>query len=182
MRLVLCIVFISLQSFAQQSKGNESWWTENYTSTTTISINGNYDSRFGNESESRIQKGLAFEVTTLHGIFLFDYLSVSAGLGVDWNIDKTFWSIPVIGDFRLYFYEYGYDSPFAFLQMGKNLKIGEVFTEGRSVKIGLGVTWTNNQETQYVFEFFKKFKEAVFIDEEQNYGVKGFGVSLGIKF
>src|SRR5690554_6116146 len=107
MRLFLCIVFISLQSFAQQSDGNESWWNENYTSTTTISINGNYDSRFGNESESRIQKGLAVEVTTLHGIFLFDYLSVSAGLGVDWNIDKTFWSIPVIGDFRLYFYEYG---------------------------------------------------------------------------
>ena len=77
MRYFILFAIISLKSFGQQSNKNESWWNENYTSTTTIAINGNYDSRFGNESESKIQKGLAVELTTLHGIFLFEYISLS---------------------------------------------------------------------------------------------------------
>lgn len=179
---IFIFFFISLSVFSQPSK-SENWWAENYTSVTTIGINGNYDSRFGNEGESKIQKGLAIEMTTLHGIFLFDYISLSAGLGIDWNINRTFWSMPVVGDFRLYFYEYGYDnSPFVFLQMGKNLKIGEVFVEGRPVKLGAGITLGENENRQYVLEIFKKFKEAVFMDENGYYEVTSFGVSFGIKF
>lgn len=183
MKYFILVAIISLKSFAQQSDGDESWWNENYTSTTTIGINGNYDSRFGNESESKIQKGLAVEMTTLHGIFLFDYVSLSAGLGIDWNINRTFWSMPIVGDFRLYFYEYGYDnSPFVFLQMGKNLKIGDAFVEGRPVKIGAGITLGEDEKAQYVLEIFKKFKEAVFADEKGYYEVTSFGASFGIKF
>lgn len=183
MKIFAVIFIISLTSFSQQSKDDESWLAENYVSINTICINGNYDSRFGNEGEDKIQKGLAVEMTTLHGIFLFDYLSLSAGLGVDWNINRTFWSMPIVGDFRLYFYEHGYDnSPFVFLQMGKNLKIGEVFVEGRPVKIGAGMTLGEDEKVQYVLEIFKKFKEAVFKEEKGYYEVTSFGISFGVKF
>ncbi len=122
-------------------------------------------------------------MTTLHGLFLFDYISLSTGLGIDWNVNRTFWSMPVVGDLRIYFNEHGFDnSPFVFLQMGKNLNIGDVFVEGRPVKIGAGITLGEDEEVQYVLEIFKKFKEAVFVDEKGYYEVTSFGASFGIKF
>ncbi|AFL80511.1 hypothetical protein Aeqsu_1010 [Aequorivita sublithincola DSM 14238] len=174
---------LSFSSFSQTSRDNDSWWSDNYNSVTTMGINGNYDSRFGNDSEDKIQKGVAVEMTTLHGIFLFDYLSLSAGLGIDWNSNRTFWSMPILGDLRIYFHEHGFDnSPFVFLQMGKNVKIGDVFVEGRPVKIGAGITLGEDENLQYVLEIFKKFKEAVFVGETGYYEVTSFGASFGIKF
>ncbi|OAB79578.1 hypothetical protein ULVI_02160 [Cochleicola gelatinilyticus] len=173
---------ISFSAFSQDSE-RSNFFKENYTSTTTLGIVGNYDGRFSNEGESKIQKGLAVEVNTLHGLFFFNYVSVSVGLGIDWNIDRTFWTLPVLADLRVYFNEHGNDnSPFVFLQMGKNIQINNVFKEGRPVKLGVGITLEESERLQYILEMHKKFKEVVFIGERGFYNVTGFGVSFGIKF
>lgn len=183
MKFFSILFFTCLTSFSQEFEDKQSWLEENYATITAIEITGNYDSRFGNEAETNTQKGLAIGINSLHGVFLFEYISLSVGLGVDLNVNRTFWSIPILGDLRIYFNEHGSDnSPFVFLQMGKNIRIGNVFVEGRPVKIGTGMTLNEDEKVQYVLEIFKKFKEASFIDEKGYYEVTGFGASFGIKF
>ncbi len=181
---VFLTFLFSLNSFAQEEKRNFfTYLDERYTSVHTIGINANYSSKFSNEGDEAMQKGFAFETSSLHGFYVLKYFSLSTGLGLDFNVNKTFWSLPVLFDFRWYLYEFGMDnSPYFLLQMGKNIKIGDVFVEGRPVKLGLGVIFDSFGDTSYVIEIYKKSKEATFDYNIQTYDIEAIGVSLGIKF
>jgi hypothetical protein len=45
---------------------------------------------------------VGFDLNTIHGIKFFERVSVSAGISLDWNINKTFLSTPYIIDLRVF--------------------------------------------------------------------------------
>lgn len=172
-----------LPSFSQESEKKKFSIWEYTNSNTTFNINSNHDGRFSNEGESRIQKGLSLEINSIYGIFLFQYVSISGGLGVDFNLNRTYWALPFIGDFRVYTKPYGEDgSLYGFLQFGKNIEIKDVFRDGRLVKIGAGIVIDDSVISDYIVELYAKYKETHFDGNSQLYNISSVGFSVGYKF
>lgn len=151
-----------------------------YTNANLISLNKGYESRFSNDTLSA-EKGFGFEITSLHGLFITRTLAISVGTGLDWNINKTHLTNPILGDIRWYLKTFGERSPYVFLNVGKNIHWGNNFSRGTSAKIGIGLTFEiTSDKIQGVVEVFRKTKTTEF-NNALTYDVESFGISIGMK-
>lgn len=75
-----------------------------YINMSSLSITKNTESYFTNYSKDSIKTfdGLGFDLNTIHGAKFFGHISLSAGVSLDWNINKSFLSAPIIFDFRVF--------------------------------------------------------------------------------
>lgn len=151
-----------------------------YVSTNAIEIFANNESQFSNE-EVMLRKGFGVEINTFHGIFLFRTLAISLGAGITFNVNDDFKALPIVGDVKWYLSEYGENSPYVLLNVGKNLRI-KSFEGGQTAKFGIGYAFEKYDGFQYAMEFFIKSREFI-LDQETNYNyrVSSLGIALGIK-
>ncbi|GHA40335.1 hypothetical protein GCM10007103_22260 [Salinimicrobium marinum] len=154
-----------------------------YTSTNILEIYINTEESLIHD-ENQINTGWGFELNSLHGIFIFKKFVLSAGIGVNFNIDEEYKSLPAILEIRYSLYDYGVNSPFVLLNTGKNIKIGS-FLPGQTAKLGLGYNFESDYNFQYTIEFFKISKTyytSEVQDVDYNYPADGYGISVGITF
>ncbi|MGB7786037.1 MAG: hypothetical protein WBL27_08055 [Salinimicrobium sp.] len=175
--LPLCVfIFISFSAISQSSK-------EIYSSTNILEIYINTEESLIHH-ENQLNTGWGFELNSLHGIFIFKKFVLSAGIGVNFNIDEEYKSIPAILEIRFNLNDYGLNSPFVLLNTGKNIEIGS-FLPGQTAKLGLGYNFESDYNFQYTIEVFKKSKTyytSEVQDVNYNYPADGYGISVGITF
>ncbi len=153
----------------------------------SLSISKNTESHFSNFSKDSIsyKKGLGFDLSSIHGARFFGYFSISAGLSVDYNINKTFISTPYIVDLRVYSNKTLDNCLFVYLQTGQNIKWSDSFDgDGTSSKLGVGGIFELNEKMSYYIDIFKKSKQIYLNDslEKGNYNIIGYGISIGVVF
>ncbi|WP_424494950.1 hypothetical protein [Salinimicrobium sp. GXAS 041] len=154
-----------------------------YTSTNILEIYKNTEESLIHH-ENQLNTGWGFELNSLHGIFILKKFVLSAGIGVNFNIDEEYKSLPAILEIRFNLNDYGFNSPFVLLNTGKNLEIGS-FLPGQTAKLGLGYNFESDYNFQYTIEVFKKSKTyytSEVQDVNYNYPADGYGISVGITF
>lgn len=159
-----------------------------YLNMSSISIGNNsenYFSDYGLNDEKKNGTSVSFDINTIQGAKLFERVSISAGIGLDWNINKTFLSTPYILDLRIFSSRSKKSGFFAYFQTGKNIKWSNSFNgNGTTAKFGVGVLINKNKNTSFYFDLFNKSKEI----ETQEFKEKGYynvyskGISFGISF
>lgn len=151
-----------------------------YVNTNTLEIFANRESNYSNEKVIQ-NRGFGIEISSFHGLFLFRTLSISLGAGIAFNINKNYKTLPIVGDVKWYFSEYGENSPYVLLNAGRNLRI-ENFKGGGTAKFGVGYAFESDYGFQYIMEFYIKSKEITLNQETNyNYHVSSLGISLGVK-
>lgn len=158
-----------------------------YVNMTSVSITKNTESYYSNFSKDSIRTfdGIGFDINTIHGLKFFNHVSISAGFSIDWNINKTFLSAPLIFDLRVFSSKNSDHSLFAYLQTGQNIKWSNSFNgNGTTSKIGVGAIFNYDENISYFFDIYKKSKQIDLSNfkEKGNYNISGFGISLGVIF
>lgn len=115
---VLSLLFSSLLMYSQEKKRKIE-----YINMSSLSITKNTESYFSNFSKDSIKTfdGLGFDINTIHGAKFFGHIAISAGVSIDWNINKSFLSTPLIFDLRFFSKKDTDNSLFAYLQTGQIL-------------------------------------------------------------
>lgn len=157
-----------------------------YANMSSLSISSNYENYYSKTyEEKRNGTSVGFDINTIHGIKFFERVSISAGISLDWNINKTFLSTPYIIDLRIFSSRSNQDGLFAYIQTGKNIKWSDSFNgNGGTAKLGVGVIVNRSENSCFYVELFKKSKniETEDFDENGYYNVNSFGISLGLTF
>jgi hypothetical protein len=184
MKKFLILSLLSTSFIYSQSKKNKI----EYINMTSISITKNtesYFSNFGSKDSKETNKGLGFDMNTIHGAKFFNHVALSAGISLDWNINKTFLSTPLIFDLRAFSGSNTENTFFVYLQTGKNLKWSDSFNgNGTSSKFGAGVILDYDENISYYVDIYKKSKQIYLQNNlnNENYNISGYGISLGIIF
>jgi len=104
---------------------------------------------------------------------------------VDWNINKTFLSAPIIYDIRVFSNRNNGENVFLFLQTGQNIRWKNLtYGNGFSSKFGIGVILEPYDDVTFYVDIHKKSKE-IELDNFTNLGfyrLNGFGISIGAIF
>jgi hypothetical protein len=176
-KYIIYFILISNLAFAQDEFDDKSI----YTNTNTLEIFTNKESGYSDQ-DFKPNVGFGFEISTFHGVFVFRHLAISGGIGIAFNVNEDFKSIPIVGDVKFYLNPYGINSLYVLLNAGRNLKL-DSFLAGQTSKFGLGYTFESDYDVSYVMEVFIKSKEFT-IDKATNYNyqMSGLGLALGIKF
>ena len=157
-----------------------------YINMSSLSINNNYENYyFKTYKEKKNGTSIGFDINTIHGIKFYERVSVSGGISIDWNINKTFVSTPYIIDLRIFSSRNNQDGFFAYIQTGKNIKWSSSFDgNGTTAKLGVGIIVKQNENTCFTAELFKKSKEIETEEFEEKgfYRLNGFGIALGLTF
>ena len=156
--LILFLLFVFFVSNSQERKK----FTIRYINMTSFSIAKNTESYFSNFSKDSIRspKGFGFDLNSIHGVRFFGIIAISAGIGIDWNVDKTFLSTPYIIDVRLFSNKSIDNCLFLYLQTGKNIKWSNSFDgNGTSSKIGLGGIFSYDDDISLFVDVFRKSKQ-----------------------
>lgn len=154
-----------------------------YTSTNILEVFINTDESLIHY-ENQLNTGWGLELNSLHGIIILRKFVLSAGVGINFNVNEDYKSIPAIAELKYHFNDYGINSPYVLLNTGKNLKIGS-FLPGQTAKLGFGYNFESDYEFQYTIEFFKKSKtyyNSEVSNVDYNYRANGYGISIGITF
>ncbi len=176
---------ILLQTFCLSQSPRRS--SVEYISINSLSIQKNtqsYFQRFGQDTLSS-NNGFAVGLNTLHGARFFGYISISAGIGIDYNVNKTFLSTPYIIDGRLYSNKTRDDCLFAYLQTGQNIKWSSSFDGGGgTARYGVGVILRYNDKVSSYIDIYKKAKNIRLHETPERglYNIIGYGISLGFVF
>lgn len=181
--IILLILFNSTLVFSQNQDKRHS---VEYANMSSLSINNNYENYyFRTYKEKKNGTSVGFDINTIHGLKFFERVSLSAGISLDWNINKTFLSTPYIIDLRIFSSRSNQDGFFAYLQTGKNIKWSDSFDgNGGTTKGGVGVIVNRTENSCFYVELFKKSKQIKTeeFEEKGYYNVNGFGISLGLTF
>jgi hypothetical protein len=157
-----------------------------YANMSSLSINNNYENYYSKAyDEKKNGTSVGFDINTIHGVKFFELVSISAGISLDWNINKTFFSTPYIIDFRIFSSRSNQDGFFAYLQTGKNIKWSSSFDgNGGTAKLGVGVIVNRTENSCFYIDLFKKSKDIETEDfhEKGYYNVNSYGISLGLTF
>jgi hypothetical protein len=185
MEKIITVYLLLFSSFIH-SQNQDKRHSIEYANMSSLSINNNYENYyFRTDKEKKNGTSVGFDISTIHGIKFFERVSVSAGIGLDWNINKTFLSTPYIIDLRIFSSRSNQDGFFAYIQTGKNIKWSNSFDgNGTTAKLGVGIIVKQNENTCFTIELFKKSKEIETEEfkEKGYYRVNGFGISLGLIF
>lgn len=158
-----------------------------YINMSSFSILKNSESYYTNYSKDSLRtiNGMGVDINTIHGVKLFGHISLSIGMSLDWNINKTFLSTPILYDVRFFSSKNLDNCFFAFLQTGQNIKWSSSFNgNGTTSKLGVGVIFKDSDSISYFVNIFKKSKQIELMNFKENgyYNSNGFGLSLGIIF
>jgi hypothetical protein len=157
-----------------------------YANMSSFSISNNYENYYSRTYEEKKNgTSVGFDLNTIHGIKFFEIVSISAGICLDWNINKTFLSTPYIIDFRIFSSRSNQDGFFAYFQTGQNIKWSNSFDgKGVTAKGGVGVIVNRSEHSCFYVELFKKSKNIQTEDFGENgyYNVNSYGISLGLTF
>ncbi|WP_394758601.1 hypothetical protein [Flavobacterium sp.] len=159
-----------------------------YINMTSLSITKNtesYFSNFGSKDSKETKNGFGLDINTIHGAKFFDHIALSAGISLDWNINRTFLSTPLIFDLRAFSGSNAENIFFVYLQTGKNLKWSDSFNgNGTSSKFGAGVILEHDEDISYYVDIYKKSKQIYLQNNlnNENYNINGYGISLGVIF
>ena len=170
LKIIIIIIISVLLCFPLFTQAQED--KKIYTSTNILEIYKNTEGTLIHQ-QNKLNKGWGFELNSLHGIFILKKFILSAGIGINFNIDEEYKSIPAILEVRFNLYDYGLNSPFVLLNTGKN------------IKLGVGYNFESDYNFQYTIEIFKKSKTyytSEVQDVNYNYPADGYGVSVGITF
>lgn len=185
-RLVL-IALLVFPILVHSQKKNKRHIIE-YLNMSSLSIGNNsenYFSGYGSNDKRKNGTSLSFDINTIHGVKFFERVSVSAGISLDWNINKTFLSTPYILDFRIFSNRSNQNSFFAYLQTGQNIKWSNSFDgNGTTAKFGIGLIIKENKNTSLYFDLFNKSKQIQTkeFQEKGYYNINSYGISLGMSF
>ncbi|WP_366185172.1 hypothetical protein [Flavobacterium ovatum] len=185
MKLLIVLVVLMNSIFILSQNRDKRHVTE-YLNMTSFSISKNFENYyFKTDKDKSNGNSFGFDLNTIHGIKFFERMSVSAGLSLDWNINRTFLSTPYIIDFRVFSNRSMEDGFFAYLQTGKNIKWSSSFDEnGGTSKLGIGIIVRQSDKSSIYLDLFKKSKQ-IETDEFENkgtYRINGFGLSMGVIF
>lgn len=175
------LIFISLLtshlSFSQSQTKN----IFSYTNTNVLEIFTNQKSSYSNKPE-KVNSGFGLEISSFHGVFIFKFISVSVGLGFAINVNENFKALPIVGDLKLYAKPYGQDALYVLLNTGRNLRLAG-FYSGQSSKFGIGYSFGDESNFQYIIEAYSKSKEyTINSTTNYNYQIFGYGLAIGLKF
>ncbi|MBZ9632230.1 hypothetical protein LB465_15720 [Salegentibacter sp. LM13S] len=176
-KLLVLIVFLLASSLYCQKQ------EKIYTSTNILEVYKNTEESLIHY-ENQLNTGWGLELNSLHGFYILRKFVLSAGLGINLNINENYRAIPAIVELKFHFSDYGINSPYVLLNTGKNLKIGS-FQPGQTAKLGFGYNFESDYIFQYTIEFFKKSKTyytSESLDVNYNYRANGYGISVGITF
>jgi hypothetical protein len=187
MKTIIRFLFIVTPFLLYSQKYNKRNVIE-YVNMSSISIANNTENYFSNYSRNEEKNNgtsIGFEINSIHGAKFFELISISAGISVDWNINKNFLSTPYIIDLRLFSNRSNQNGLFAYIQTGKNIKWSDSFDgNGVTAKLGVGVIIKNGENTSFYVDVFHKSKqiETEEFKEKGYYNVNGYGISLGLSF
>lgn len=123
-----------------------------------------------------------FEFNSFHGFYILKKFVLAAGIGVNINYNVNYHAIPISLQLAFNLFDYGYNSPYVAINLGRNIAIGS-FSPGKTAKLTLGYKFENFSDFQYVIEVFKKSKTYTATKEKDyNFFVNGVGLSVGINF
>ena len=154
-----------------------------YTSTNILEIYKNTEESLIHY-ENQLNTGWGFELNSLHGLYILKKFVLSAGIGINFNINEDYKSLPAILELKFNLNDDGLNSPFVLLNTGKNIEI-DSFMPGQTAKLGLGYNFESDFNFQYTIEVFKKSKTyytSEVRDVDYNYRANGYGISVGITF
>lgn len=175
---ILIIIFLILSSTGISQTSEKL-----YSTTNVLEVYINTEGSLIHD-KNKLDTGWGFELNSLHGIFVLKKFLLSAGIGLNFNLNENYKSIPAIMEIRFHLYNYGRNSPFVLLNTGKNIEIGS-FLPGQTAKLGLGYNFESDFNFQYTIEFFKKsktFYTSKISDATYDYPADGYGISVGITF
>ncbi|WP_202701828.1 hypothetical protein [Flavobacterium sp. UGB4466] len=180
--IIIVIILLSNFIFGQEQKKKLQ-----YINMSSFSQAKNTESYFNKytKNNSRESNGGSLEINTIQGVKFFEVFSISVGISVDWNIDKTFLSTPLIIDLRIFSSKNNKPGFFTYIQTGQNIKWSDSFAgNGVTAKLGAGYIFTENNKASFYFDLFKKSKQIKTSEFQNNgyYTLTGFGISLGIIF
>jgi len=182
-KLILTIIILFNTLIYSQEKNK----ILSYMNMSSFSLTKNTESYFNSYTENNQKEtnGASFEINTIHGIKLFEFIALSGGISIDWNINKTFLSNPFIVDLRVFSNKSNKPCFFAYIQTGKNIKWSDSFDgNGTTSKLGIGFIFVENNKTLLYIDAFKKSKQIQTSEFQHKgyYNTDGFGLSLGIIF
>ena len=186
LKLNLYLLFLLFFIFGH-SQSSEKSSTFEYVNFSSVSITKNTESYFSKKSKEEFNRNNSFtlSINTIHGIKFFGIVALSTGISVDWNINKTFLSTPIIYDIRFFSNRNKGENLFFYLQTGQNLKlINPTIGNGFSAKLGIGAIFDVSKNVSYFVDIHKKSKEIQLETFETNgyYRSNGFGISIGVIF
>ena len=175
------MVFCTISTYAQ--KGG--FFQFDYINYNTFSLGFASESSFhlGENEESSFD----LDINSLHGIFFTKYTSLSAGLGINWHINKTHLTNYWLADFRWFLKSYGYESPYIFFQLGRNINWNSSFPKGGVVRLGMGYTFElASGDSLWYLQIFRESKTSTLhndlISQYGEYSVLALGFSVGAIF
>ena len=181
------MLFLLFNTALIYSQNNNKKFKIEYLNMTSLSLTKNTESYFSSFSKDSIKtfNGLGIDINTIHGVKFFGYVSISAGISLELNINKTFLSTPLIYDLRVFSNKNSDNSLFAYLQSGQNTKWSKSFAgNGTTSKFGIGAIFTYDDNLYYYLDVYKKSKQINLENykEKGNYNISSFGISLGVIF
>lgn len=180
------LLLLLFNSMFLHSQNDDKRHSIEYANMSSLSINNNYENYyFRTDTEKKNGTSVGFDINTIHGIKFFEIVSISGGISLDWNINKTFLSTPYIIDLRIFSSRSNQDGFFAYIQTGKNIKWSNSFNgNGTTAKLGVGIIIKQNENSCLYIDIFKKSKEIETeeFEEKGYYKINGFGISLGLTF
>lgn len=185
MKQFIIFLFAFYSTFVYSQKNDKIHRIE-YVNMSSLSINNNYENYYSRAYKER-QNGtsVGFDLNTIHGIKFFERISLSAGISLDWNSNKTFLSTPYIIDLRIYSSRSNQNGLFAYFQTGKNIKWSNSFDgNGTTAKLGVGIIINRTENSCFYIDIFKKSKEIETEDFKQKgyYNLNSYGMSVGLTF
>ena len=183
-KLLILLLLLVVNAFYAQDKLKHKWLTIDYLNMTGLSVTKNTSSYFLRDSIDK-KNGGALEINTIQGIVICKYVGISAGISLDWNINKTFLSTPAVIDLRCFSNKDRENCLYAFIQTGKNIKWSSSFNgNGSTAKLGVGTIFQYDEDYAMYVELYKKSKQINLINSGHTdmYSVDGFGLSIGLTF
>lgn len=182
----IILFLILFHSIFIQSQNQDKRNIIEYVNMSSLSIYNNEENYYS-KTDAKRENGasVGFDFNTIHGIKFFERISISTGISLDWNSNKTFLSTPYIIDLRIFSSRSNQNGFFAYFQTGKNIKWSDSFNgSGVTVKGGLGVIVNRTENNCFYVELFKKSKEIIITEfkEKGFYNLISYGFSIGLTF
>lgn len=180
----ICVLFFLFQySFILSQDKKE--YVVSYLNMTSLSITKNTESYFSKyiKGDEKQSDGSSFDLNTIHGLVFWDFIALSTGVSIDYNIKETFLSTPILFDIRVFSNQDRDNCLFA--QTGKNIKWSDSFDgNGTTSKLGVGLIFSEDEKISYYVDLFKKSKEIELIKyrDKGRYKISAFGLSFGMIF
>ena len=128
------------------------------------------------------KNSFGFTLNTFGGLHFTRNLLLSVGTGIIRNVDKGFWAVPIVIDFRWFLKPIDSDSFFIFFNTGKYVGLDTDLSRGRALKLGLG-NLLKYDKVSYSMELFLLYR--TFYNKEDTavyFSSNAVGIALGIRF